>query len=753
MRPALTFSTRRAKSSQCLFTQYRFEVENNKRSFLTCSFSTKKLQTRSRPQLPVLWFLVTRPISTKALREETKHETNTNHRKFHPRSMTKDVDLDDLFGFLATSSLTQKEIFKSLRTALYNTNQHDAEKAWLIYEAMMKFQVDKHLKSNQYGFLLSVLKYGDSVSHMLTVLENMKLLGTPGDGTSPSAYHLSQVLFAMSRQGLVREACDLIRVTTLAAQSSGNDDQYPTSSHYHSLVMALKHTKLREPTILEQVTELMIEAMDQHKTVLDSMTISTMISLLSKRSHPSNDANKMTLQFLLAVDKTSSYTSAIPKQPYNVYIYTSLISGFARKGDSISAKRLFDQMQKHNVEPNQVTFATMIEAYGKAGDFDGVADLLKEHQKRYRKVTNPLATSLLVNAIHHNNLRVAEETAQLVHDTMKPEEIDTMLRTALLWLETKQNVDGARETFESLYKTPSANSIMVNHLVLAYGSAKDRKNVVNMYNRHKDVEVIDSVRSKHYLANALFQCRDVPAAIGVYASMRTQAIPDDITTAMIIRGLVMNHEGNLAWKLFKTLQYDGIEPNLRAYTSILKALGHRESDLKKKHDTTTFSADTLIAAGIRSDADYLHSPVHPTTESLKLFRQMTGFEQPNVYTYTTLISCFAKYDIKRAISIFDHMCKKQVRPTVETYTAILQGCAIFRNSQLALTVFNHMCEGRVEPNQVTWRYLLKSLLRSRVDKAQIDKVGDMARKSLEKQKSSSSSHRSSSHNKSNRKSS
>jgi pentatricopeptide repeat protein len=684
----------------------------------------------------------------KALKEETKCDANVNNRKFHPRSMTKDVDLDNLFSFLATSALSQKEIFKSLRTTLYNTNPYDAEKAWLIYKSMVEHQVDKYLKPNQYGFLLGILKYGDSVSRMLTVLENMKSLGTQGE--DPSAYHISQVLFAMSRQGLVREACDLIRVTTVAAQSSGNHDLYPTSNHYHSLAMALKHTKLRDPVILGQVTKLMMEAMEQRNTEMDSATLSTMISLLSKRRHPSSDSDNMTLQFLLAMDKVNTSKSAIPPHPYNVYIYTSLISGFARKGDSMSAKRLFDQMQKHNVEPNQVTFAAMIEAYGKAGDFDGAANLLKEHQKRYRKVTNPLATSLLVNAIHHNNLLVAEKTAQLVHEKMKPEEIDTMLRTALLWLKTKQNIDEARETFESLYRNDkkSTNSIMVNHLVLGYGGKKDRKNVVEMYNRHKDVQVIDDVRSKHYLANALFQCRDVPAAIGVYASMRSQAIPDDITTAMIIRGLVMNNEGSLAWKLFKTLQFDGIEPNLRAYSSILKALGHRDSDPKKKHDPTTLSADTLIAAGIRTNADYLHS--HATTEALNLFRHMTGFEQPNVYTYTTLISCFAKHDIKRAISIFDHMCKKQVRPTVETYTAILQGCAIFRNSQMALTVFNHMCENRIEPNQVTWRYLLKSLLRSRVDKTQIDKIGDMARKSLEKQKSSRSR---SSNNKSNRKSS
>jgi pentatricopeptide repeat protein len=320
---------------------------------------------------------------------------------------------------------------------------------------------------------------------------------------------------------------------------------------------------------------------------------------------------------------------------------------------------------------------------------------------------------------------------------MKVKDMDSMLLTALIWVKTKQNVDEARKFFDTLYEKEEdlVNNIMVNHLMTGYGLKKDKENVIDIYNTSQKLNMspTEQKRSKHHLTNALFHCRDVPAAISVFISMRNQDIPDDITLAMVVQGLVMNNENNLAWRLFKTLQSDGIEPNLHAYTAMIKAMGHKEVDLKKKQGASGLNDEMIAAAGIRlPNVDYLHSNVPSTTEALNLFRRLTGFQQPNVYTYTTLISCFAKHNISRAISIFDHMCAKNVQPTVETYTAILQGCAIFRNSQMALSVFNHMCEKRVEPNAVTWRYLMKSLLRSRVDKKQIEKIAEMARKSIDK---------------------
>ncbi|KAI7907063.1 uncharacterized protein BX663DRAFT_494694 [Cokeromyces recurvatus] len=767
MRSALTLSTRRAKSSQCLLKQRCFELERfHKRLFMTTSIvSSKRLPLTSHgPRLrPILWYLVTRPLSTQPpKREEEEEEKNESDlvelgRQFHPRTMSKCIDLDGLLNYLqmAKDTLGEKKIFKTLRTALYNTYKYDAQQAWSIYQAMVEHKVDMYLNEHQYGHLLDILKHSKQpfAVEMLTVLENMKTHhaqeGTTGEKVYPTVYHITQVLYGMGQQGRVKEAYDLIRAITATAQSTNRTDYFPTTNHYHSLATALKNSYyVKHPVWIKRITRFIIEGMKERSTALDDITVTLVVHLLTSRNH-FKQFEGLTLEFLNQVEEVNNAASKHDDDHhhhhhqrrhhhhFNVYVYTSLIIGFARQGNLEVAKNLFKEMRKYKIEPTEITFGAMMEAYGISGDFVGAKGLLKEYRRRHERLSNPIATSLLVNAIRHRQFKIAEETAEMIFKDIKLEDQDTRLRTALIWYKTKQDVEKAREEFDRLYQhdTSWVNSIMVNHLVGGYGAKGDKAKVVEAFDLHRQLEPDQVIkgRAKHYLTHALFQCRDVPAALSVFASLRSEYIPDSITLAMVIQGLVMNNEGNLAWQLFKSLQSEGIEPNQRAYTSIIKALAHRDSDLRKakySSPSSHLSSDILRDAGIHSQADFFHSSVPATTEAMNIFRRLTGFTQPHIYTYTTLISCFAKHDLKQAIAIFDHMCEHHVKPTVEVYTALIQGCAIFKDAKTAVIIYQHMSEQQIQPNAVTWRYLLKSMLRSHIDRKDIDKIGEIARECL-----------------------
>ncbi|KAG1148926.1 hypothetical protein G6F37_002885 [Rhizopus arrhizus] len=705
MRPALNLTTRRAASSHCLW-QHCSSTQYIEQFFIQ----------RSPPVARPSFKLFSRSTSTYALKEQ--EEDPVDHvTKLHPRIMNKDLSLDALLTFLSTYTLTHKEIFSTLRTALYNTTQYDSDKAWTIYEKMVQYEVDGYLKINHYGHLLCILKYGHSPPRLVQVIENMR----QHKEITPTNYHYSQVLYAMSRHGLWKEACQLIQSIP-----------QPRPNHYHSLVVATKNSRDLDIKVLESMVGVLLEGMTQKGILLDRVTRSTAVSLLAKYKQVD-----LIIEFLKAVDSVWKNANTREEQPYNLYMYTSLIAGCARQGDSEGAKKLYVEMKRSKIKPNQVTYTALMDAYGRAGDFTSAIRLMTSHQNQHRRICNSMLTSLVVNALRHDNLLVAENAMKfMTKKKIKLKETDGVLRAAILWLKTKQDVDFARKYFDELYAKDKrfVNSIMVNHLVKAYGRRRDKVNVIDVYKTRLSVPLAEEeARRKHYLIDALFHCRDIPAAIGVFISMRNQAMPDEITMAMVIKGLVLNNENDLAWKLFKTLQSNGKEPNLHAYTTILKSLSNRGSCKKKRASVNMDRLDPglLKAAGIQfNNLDFHRSPVPITTEALNLFRRLTGFHQPNVYIYTTLISCFAKNNIYQAINVFEHMCSNEVNPTVETYTALLQGCAIFRNSDLAFKVFNHMCERKVEPNEITWRYFLKSLLRARVDTKHIDIVGELARNAL-----------------------
>ncbi|KAI8144356.1 hypothetical protein BJV82DRAFT_607116 [Fennellomyces sp. T-0311] len=681
------------------------------------SITRRTLRAKSEQLAPRTMVMVDDTVVS----EQSNRRTNN---PFHPRRIGKGCDLDSLFQHLAEQShhLGPERVFKSLRAALYNASGYRAEPAWRIYQQMIHHDVTDRMSANHYGHLLNILKYGNdqtTIARMLLVLSYIP---------DKSSMHYSQVLFAMGRVGDAAGACQLIK-------DMQSDGVAPSSSHFTSLAIAAKNDK-HNGVAIQEAAELMMDAMKTRGMVLENDACVTMISLLSRRDKPSisGDGIDKTVKFLEAVESVSAQKKDegdTPPARYNAHMYTTLISGLAHKGDATNAKRLYDEMRQQGLKPTIATRTALIEAYGRAGDFDTALKLLNRKHKR----NHAMVTSVLTNAIRHNKWDVAEELAVPWMDRLEHAKTDDKLRAALLWIKVKSSMDEAREFFDMLYQKDSSyvNSVMVNHLVTESGNQRSQDKVKDSFDLHR-LTGPPSLYSQHLLVDALFKCRDVPAALSAFMNMRRQGIPDDITMAMVVRGLVMNDEDTTAWNVFRALKSGNLQPNLWAYTSMLKAFAKTQPSKGIPRELLALWPELHSTLSGTNEAPALKPLIANPSQAYMLFREMTGYQTPNEYTYTTLIACFSKHSLARAAEVFSHMCAAGVKPTVQTYTVMLQACAIFRSARIALLVFRHMRDQQVTPNEATWHYLLKALVRARVEKAKIDEVGQMAREAMAKKK-------------------
>ncbi|KAF7728837.1 hypothetical protein EC973_005463 [Apophysomyces ossiformis] len=653
----------------------------------------------------------------------SKPVTTIAKNKHHPRNLGKGCNLEELFDYLSCHNLElgPARVFKSLRTALYSASGYNADTAWKIFSEMKKREVVHLMRSNHYAHLFQMMKYGynpRTIPRMLQVLEHMRQAQKQKQLVI-TRHFFSQILYAMARHGDVKGACLLI-------QEMKRDHIPPDATNYTSLAIAAQNCKRQDEA--ELAAKLMVAAMKKENAILEQEACAIMVSVLSK-----SDNMDKAIDFLQVLADSNKLDdtppnlddpkkTALPDSLHNEYMYTTLISALGRKGDSKNAKRLFDDMRKRGYRPTIATYTALMEAYGNAGDFREALKLLISHsfKRNNRRLHAALSTSILANAIRHGNLEFAETISNRWLDDMdiKPEDMDARFRTVLIWLKVKKDVDEGRTFVEKLFERNAGyvNHIMINHLVSGYGDLGKPDQVYNSFSLHESMlEDKPTMYSHHQFIDALFKCREIPGALVAFVNMRRQGMPDDVTMAMVIRGLVMNGENEAAWNLFKTLKAGGIEPNLHAYSSMLKIFAKKDKDLQ-----SMIPRELLDAAGIpRASLD----PKAPKAAlAYKIFRSMTGFQQPNVYTYTTLISCFGKSNIGRAVDIFRQMCADGIAPTAATYAALLQGCAIFRNGHMALLVFRHMRERQVAPNAIVWKYLLRALVRSRVSKEQIEKV-------------------------------
>ncbi|ORZ23285.1 hypothetical protein BCR42DRAFT_404411 [Absidia repens] len=674
----------------------------------------------------------------------------------HPRWFNVENDIDHLLEELKihNSHIDNIFIFKTLRSMLYNVSQYKHQVAWKIYEAMMEHKVTSYMRSNHYGHLLNIIKYApDATPKLLQILDHMKTAQSEGRIMIGNR-HYSQIMFGMSRQGDVVALCDLLRALVTHGQLQ--------PSFYTSLAHAAKRNGNLAWSLV--AAELMEEAM-KHGVMMERKACAMMVSALSVDMNATvRFMTTMKETGMLVIDEDNNSNSnnnsgkdtqgsdsdaTLDATTFNVHIYTSLISGLARNGDETNARRLWKAMRKNGLKPTTVTYAALIESYGRSGNMKAAVDLMKNYTFDNKGQLNKvMATSLLTNCIRHGKLDLAQSLLSTWVDKMNltmDSKMDNEFWSAVMWVKVTEDVGHAREFYETLYRRNSsfADSVMVNHLVKGYGKARQKQCVLDSFGLHKmassSIKSSSEVNPHFFLVDSLFQCRDVPAALTALVMMRRYSVPDDITMAMVIRGLVMNEENDMAWELFRTLKSTGVEPNLHAYTSILKTCiknAKRGTTKQQRHQQQQHIPRDIVEASLEisnttsssaTNGLLEHKKMGPT-QAYILFRKLTGYQKPNAYTYTTLIACFAKHNIRRAVDIFTHMCSDGVKPAMETYVALLQGCAIFRNAPMALLIFNHMQEQQhLAPNDKVWHYLLKALVRTRTNKKEIDRLGRMVR--------------------------
>lgn len=713
----------------------------------TCQSMQKRgLRVQLRPEAVAT---TTEPFDKATVKQQSYSSSTdgSNDNIFHPRHLAKGVDLDALFDYLAQNAdrLGSTKVFKTLRAALYNASGYDAERAWRIYKAMEQHSVTHMMSANHYGHLLNILKYGkdkNAIPRMLSVLADIRTAHAE-HRLECSPLHYSQVLFTMGRIGDCAGACKIIREMKVQGIET-------RSSHYTSLALAARNSGNADDG--QQAAKIMIAAMEDGMA-LEGEACAIMVSLLARSAGPAGGMES-TIKFLEAMEKMDSKqqqqqmedtqsTDLLPKcnARNNEHVYTSIISALARRGDVDKAKQVYDEMESNGVRRTLVTHTAMIDAYSRAGHFETATQMLKKLMRNNNsKPTRShfaMATTILVNAIRKNRWDVAKdiENSWMTKLEQNPKTADDKFRAAMLWVQAVSSLERARAFFEEQYRTNPkyVNRVMVNHLVISSGNRRLRQKVQESFGLHDVVEPGSPIpmRAHHHYVEALFKCRDVPAALSAFMIMRRQGVPDDISLAMLIQGLVANNENDLAWHVFRTLKLHGFEPNLYAYTTILQVYAKerpKSGITRELMDIWPELHSILTGKPIASRS--LDTVIYDPSQAYQVFRELTGFKKPNVYSYTALISCFAKTGLARAVEVFSHMCADGIQPTVQTYTALLQGCAIFRNPRVALIVFQHMRDNAIEPNRLTWHYLLKALARGRVDKDKIDEIGSLARKDM-----------------------
>ncbi|XP_051126729.1 pentatricopeptide repeat-containing protein At2g37310 [Andrographis paniculata] len=327
---------------------------------------------------------------------------------------------------------------------------------------------------------------------------------------------------------------------------------------------------------------------------------------------------------------------------FDVFVCNGLVTCYSRCDDLVSARALFDEMPERDL----VSWNSMISGYSQGGFYQECKDLYKMmlgvEDLRPNGVT---AVSVLHACAQSADLIFGMKVHQFVTDNGI--EMDLSVCNSIIAVYAKcGSLDYARQLFEEMTEKDE----------ITYST------IISGYMSHGHVD--EAMDLFHEINNP---------GLSIWNA--------------VISGKVQNNRYDMVLDFVRQMQGSGTKPNSMTLSSILPAIPH-VSHLKAGKEIHAYAIKTNSDRNIYvvSAIIDVYAKLGFLSGAQKIFDLI---DNRSVIAWTAIISAYASHgDAKVALSLFEEMLKRGIKPDAVTYTAVLSACAHSGLVDKAWEIFN-----------------------------------------------------------------
>ena len=366
----------------------------------------------------------------------------------------------------------------------------------------------------------------------------------------------------------------------------------------------------------------------------------------------------------------------------DVVSWTAMIAGFAQYGLMEEAFNLFHRMRASGIEPNRVTFMSVLNACARP-------EALEQGKKLHSYITRAgfgsdvhVTTALLSMYAKCGNLRKAQEMFEKL-----PKSSVVAWNAMITGYAQKKHYEEAFETFQRMQAEGiKPNSVTFTSILNACASpvALEQGKWV-----HSQI-VKGGLEADLHVANALIsmfaRCGDMVSAEGIFHKIHRR---DLVSWNSMIAGLMQHGHDKEAFKLFYQLRGDKIKPNQVTYLSILTACANPGAleQGRRIHGhiiEARLETDSLVGTALIS----MYSKCGSVEEAYQVFEKLPG---RNSFLCTAMITAYAQHGRgKQALELFEQMQQEGIKPDMVTFIGLLSACTKAGLVNEGLGYFNSM---------------------------------------------------------------
>merc|ERR1719253_2557935 len=337
-------------------------------------------------------------------------------------------------------------------------------------------------------------------------------------------------------------------------------------------------------------------------------------------------------------------------EPMDEVLLSSVVEACVRIGkpDLLASKLQQLQGNGNIAVTGSHTFGSLIKAYGRARDIDGVWRCWKEMRSRHIKPTC-ITLGCMVEAIVSNG--DTEGAFDLIHqireDEMCRDALNSVIYCSVLKGFTREKkIDRAFAVYDEICdKRIELSMVMYNTLMDACARCGRMERVSDILEDMKAHNVKPNLITYSTMLKGHCQNGSIQTAFSILDQMKkdTHLKPDEIMYNSLIDGCAQNNLVDEGLRLLDEMQREGVRPS-NFTLSILVKLMNRSRRLEQAF-----------------------SIVETITKKYNF--------RPNVHVYTNLVqACCSNQQFNRGLNVLEEMIHERVAPDSRTYAILVRTC-------------------------------------------------------------------------------
>jgi pentatricopeptide repeat protein len=327
----------------------------------------------------------------------------------------------------------------------------------------------------------------------------------------------------------------------------------------------------------------------------------------------------------------------------NIYTYNTIIGVYKSVRDAKGALAIFDQMARNGVEPDVSTYNTMISLLASNADYDKARSLYNEMEEKGIRANQYTFSTLLKIAASTKDEKLGNNVMnRILSDKKTAAEVDVTTFNSILLLlsETTGSLDTLYEfyhTADSRFPHLKLDIVSYNTMLDACLKADHPSEAVKIIEDMSQAGLQPDVVTYGIMIDSQSKSKNVEEAIALFKEMTEKGIrANERVLSSLVNASSLGNENQIAdiIKIIQSVSYrENLRPDRQAFNALLNSLANRaDPDQAQKLFDTVFSE-----------------------------RNSSRFHQPDIATYTSLITAYIKSgDMDAALDVYYAVKEKHV---------------------------------------------------------------------------------------------